>query len=63
MAILSNIWNIKVDRDFTFDPDLLKIRINLNISKLYKVKNFTLVSLAFECNPSKSIWQISSNLQ
>ena len=35
MAILSNIRNIEVDPDFRFDPGSnLKIRINLNISKL-----------------------------
>ena len=66
MAILSNIWDIEVDPDFRFDPDLwsgsnLKIRIYLNISKLKK-GNFTLVSIAFKFNPTESMVKISSNL-
>ena len=66
MAILLNIWNIEVDPDFRFDPDLwsgsnLKIRIYLNISKLEK-GNFTLVSIAFKFNPHESMVKMSSNL-
>ena len=59
IAILSNIWNIQVDPDFRIDPDLwsgsnLKIRINLNISKLNK-DNFTPVSIAFKFYPAESM--------
>ena len=55
MAIWSNIWNIEVDPDLRFDPDVwsvstLKIRINLNISKLY-LGNLFSVSISFKFYP------------
>ena len=59
-------WNIEVDPDFRFDPDLwsgsnLKFGIYLNISKLKK-GNLTLVSIAFKFNPPDSMVKCSSNL-